>query len=571
MESNQLNKVEEIKRTSRGLRGTLAEELGGDAPRLSSSAETLIKFHGMYEQRDRDRRPPEQRHLGPKPFTLMIRGRIPGGRLSAEQWLAWDDVAERFSTEGLRITTRQSLQLHGVLRGDAKSVVKKISEVLSTTTGACGDVVRNVVQAVNPTGSHKLNQLDAVAEQISRHFEARSRAYIEIFLDDVAQSAAEAVESPTDPIYGQVYLPRKFKLAITAAGNNSVDALTQDLTFAATYNPTADIDGWFVYAGGGMGMTHGKAETFPRLADYLGWIPATALIPVAEAIVTAQRDFGDRSDRSHARLKYTIEDRGLTWFKTEVENRAKIGFEQRDPPVWQVPHYLGWIQREDGRLALGYHVLSGRLRGRLKTAIRELVRIYHLEVQLTAEQDLILIGIPVAARDEINNFLVSQGLDPNSPAPVHDRALTCVALPMCSKAFAEAERIGEEIFGKLQASLARHGLGGRAPTVRITGCPNGCARPYAAEIGIVGQLPQRYAIYVGGSVDGTRLGFRLFDKVHYAEIVEVIDHLFELWAHYGTMRERFGDFVSRFSREQLGAVWSPVQTQVTTPALEAQL
>lgn len=567
METTELSKAETIKRESRGLRGTLADELVSDTPRLSTNAETLIKFHGMYEQRDRDRRPPDQRHLGPKPFTLMIRGRIPGGRLNAAQWLAWDDVAERYSTEGLRITTRQSLQLHGVLRGDAKSVVKKISEVLSTTTGACGDVVRNVAQAANPTGSPRLNQLDSIADQISKHFEARSRAYVEIFLDDTPLPRQDGETTESDTVYGQVYLPRKFKLAVTAAGDNSVDALTQDLTFAATYDDAEKIDGWFVYAGGGMGMTHGNTATFPRLADLLGWIPHKAIIAVAEAIVTTQRDYGDRKERSHARLKYTIETLGLSWFRAEVERRAGIGFEQRTPPAWQVPNYLGWIQRHDGSLALGYHVLSGRLRGKLKAAIRYLVKHYQLDVQLTAEQDLILLGIPAAAQKEIEEFLSAKGLDPASPSPLHDRALTCVALPMCSKAFAEAERIGEDLFSELEESLKKHQLQARAPTVRITGCPNGCARPYAAELGIVGQSPQRYALYAGGHADGTRLGFRLFEKVPYAEIANLVDQLFARWAENSHPSESFGDFAQRYPREQLLNLWTQAIPAVVPSAV----
>lgn len=551
MQTEEPSKVETIKRESRGLRGTLAEELASDAPRLSPTGETLIKFHGMYEQKDRDRRPPEERHLGPKPFTLMVRGRIPGGRLSPVQWLAWDEVSERYSSDGLRITTRQSLQLHGVLKSNAKAVVRAIATALSSTTGACGDVVRNVAQAVNPSGSPRLAQLDPFVDLLSRHFEARSRAYAEIFLDGAPQHETPAAEGDDEPLYGRVYLPRKFKVAVTEAGDNSVDVLTQDLAFAATFDGEGRIDGWHVYVGGGMGMTHGDAATYPRLADTLGWIPQAAILAVAEAVVTAQRDFGDRAERSHARLKYTIEDRGLDWFRSEVERRAGVRFTPRAQPAWRVPSHLGWIERHDGTLALGYHVLSGRLRGPLKAAIRELVARYRLDVQLTAEQDLILLGIAPSARTEINAFLAERGLDPASPSPLHDRALTCVALPMCSKALAEAERIGAALFGQLEASLAGHGLSARAPTVRITGCPNGCARPYAAELGLVGQMPQRYALYVGGSPSGTRLGFRLLEKVPYADIPGTVDRLFGLWASEGAAGELFGDFVQRVSRERL--------------------
>ena len=565
-------KAETLKVESRGLRGSLAEEFALPAGKLSGAAETLVKFHGMYQQKDRDRRRPEERHLGPKPFTLMVRGRIPGGRLSAAQWLAWDSVATEYSTEGLRITTRQSLQLHGVLKGNVKPALQAIAAALSTTTGACGDVVRNVMQPPNPRGAARLASLDSVSELLSQHFEVRTRAYAEIFLDGAVQTEPPVEE---EPIYGRGYLPRKFKIAVTEAGNNSVDLFTQDLAFAATFDEGgATITGFHVYAGGGMGRTNGDEATFPRLADALGWIPAPALLRVAEAVVTTQRDFGDRLERSQARLKYTIERHGVAWFRAAVESRASVLFTDRLEPEWQTPTHLGWMHRHDGTLALGAHVLSGRLRdsseSALKSAIAELVARYDLEVQLTPEQDIILLGIPAAARGEVERHLALRRVNLSSPTRLYDRALTCVALPMCSKALAEAERIGPELFGAIAAILEAKGLGDRAPTVRVTGCPNGCARPYAAELGLVGQLPGHYALYVGGHVEETRLAFHLADKVPLAKVPGVVERLFILWGHGGDNRERFGDFVQRVPRALLlGAVTDGLAAQTRAEALTA--
>jgi sulfite reductase beta subunit-like hemoprotein len=546
-------KIERLKEDSQGLRGSLREEIVSETPKFSIDGEHLLKFHGIYQQKDRDRRKPGEVSEGPKPFTLMVRGRIPGGRLNWKQWLAWDQIADRYSTHGLRLTTRQSLQLHGVLKKNLKSAVQDIHQALSSTTGACGDVVRNVTQAVNPWGDPKLDQLNAVADLISKHFEVESNAYFEIFLDGQA-----IVEEKIDRIYGTAYLPRKFKIGITAVGNNSIDIYTQDLGLAATYDDHGQLDGYFVFVGGGMGMSHSDAETHPRLADNLGWIPAVALIPVTEGVVTTQRDFGNRENRTFARLKYLLDKKGVEWFRTEVEQRSGFHFEAKTLPAWKTPPYLGWSQHRDGSLSLGFHTLSGRLvdtdKRKLKTTLRELIQQYELDVQVTADQDLVLLGIPPVAKRAIEAFLDSRGLSPDSPRKLYDRALTCVALPTCVKALAEGERAGPEIFGWLQESLDRYDLNDRAPVIRITGCPNGCARPFTAEIGLVGQLPGHYAVFVGGDAEGLRLAHKIRDKVKVDTLPEVFDKLTQVWASEGLAKERFGDFAVRIGFEKLGAL-----------------
>jgi len=552
MSTQEKTKIEIQKEDSRGLRGTLYEEINSDTPRFTGQAENLLKFHGMYQYKDRDKKKPGEESLGPKPFTMMIRGRIAGGRLTWKQWLAWDTIADRYASSGLRITTRQSLQLHGILKHNVKTTVQEIHEALSSTTGACGDVVRNVTEAVNPWGDKRLLQLNQPSDLLSKHFEASSNAYFEIFLD-----GEPLVEEKPDSIYGTSYLPRKFKIGLTVAGNNSVDIYTQDLGLVATFDAEDALDGYFVLVGGGMGMSHSDKDTHPRLADNLGWIPASGLIAVAEGVITTQRDYGNRENRTFARLKYLLDTRGVDWFKSEVALRSGVNFEDRTLPAWKTPHHLGWIEAHDGTLALGFHTLSGRLVDGdrpLKSAIRYIIERFQLNVQLTAEQDLILLGIKPEDRRSIETYLDTQGLNPLSPRKLYDRAMTCVALPTCVKALAEAERAGPSIFAQLQDSLDKYELNDKAPVVRITGCPNGCARPFSAEIGLVGQMPGQYALYVGGEPEGQRLAVKVKDKVKTDELPIVFDKLIGLWKQEGSTEEYLGDFVKRFGFERLGAL-----------------
>jgi sulfite reductase beta subunit-like hemoprotein len=547
--TQQLSPIESLKEGSKGLRGNLKEELAGSEFAFSSDSAHLIKFHGMYQQKHRDK--PIEGET-PKSPVLMVRGKIPGGRLSAKQWLAWDDLADRFGDGTLRITTRQGIELHGVLKSDAQSTLQSLRDALQTTKGACGDVVRNVIQAPNPWGRADLAQLDAIADELTEAFHAKSDGYADIFLD------GESVEEKPESIYGPTYLPRKFKIALTAVGNNSVDIYTHDLGFAATQNAKGLIDGFFVFAGGGMGMTHHQPETFPRLANNLGWIPSTSLIAVAKAVVGVHRDFGDRSNRRRARLKYIVHDRGLDWLKAEVEARAELHFEDRILPAWNTPSYLGWIERKDGSYALGMHTLSGRIANvpgkELKRSIRTLLQAFQLDLQLTPEQDLILLGIAPQDRKSIDTFFRDLGLSLASPSPLHDRALACVALPYCSVAITEAERIAPRLLKETEELLRKYRLLDRAPVLRITGCPNGCSRPYAAELALVGQAVNAYALFVGGDAEGTRLTTLIEEKIPLAEIPTKLDRLFRFWAEAAAPGERFGDFAARLPTKILTRV-----------------
>jgi len=534
--------VEALKRESRHLRGTLAEELASEAEGFSTDAQTLLKFHGLYQQKHRDKTPE-----APKPPVLMVRGRIPGGRLEAWQYLAWDRIADSYGDGTLRITVRQSLELHGIVKGDAKATLQGLHAALQTTQGACGDVVRNVTQAPNPWGRADLAQLDALALQLSNHFRARAHAYAEVWLDGekVAEPAAEA-----EPVLGDTYLPRKFKIAVTLAGENAVDVYTNDLAFVATLKEGA-IDGYFVLAGGGLGMTHNDPTTFPRLGDLLGWIPAERALTVAEAVVGVHRDHGNRNDRRRARLKYVVAQRGLAWLRSEVETRASVVFLDRELPRWQTSSTLGWLLRTDGIWALGLHTLSGRVAGPLKATLRELVERFQLAVQFTPDQDAILIGIPDAAKGEVDALFKARGLDIASPAPLFDRALACVALPYCGLAITEAERALPELLDLIQSRLEVHGLAHRAPVFRVAGCANGCSRPYAAEFALVGQTPGKYALYLGGSAEGTRLAQEVVQKVSVEALDGLLDTLFALWKAEGESTETLGDFTHRLGPETL--------------------
>lgn len=536
--------AEALKRDSRHLRGSLEAELASSEPGFSADAQQLLKPHGFYQQKDRDRRGDPA-----NPPVLMARGRIPGGRLSAQQYLAWNRVAERFGDGSLRLTTRQCIELHALPKGDAKAAIQALHKALISTKGACGDVVRNVTQAPNPWNRADLAQLDAVAEEMALHFEARSNAYAEIWLDGERVDP----ERESEPLLGEAYLPRKFKIGITAVGENLIDLYTNDLGFAATFTTQDQLDGAFIFAGGGMGMSHNDPTTFPRLADLLGWVPVDQLRPVAEAVVAVQRDHGNRADRKRARLKYLIATKGLTWFITEVEQQWGRHFERRELPAWKTSPVLGWIRRDDGSWALGFHVESGRITDRpghpLRSALWDIVQGFGLPVQITPDQDLILLDILEDDRQDIEDILTARGIDPASPSRLHDRALACPALPFCGLAIAEAERVLPEVLEKLQVALDRHGLSARAPVFRMTGCANGCARPYSAELALAGQAPGRYALYAGGSEEGHRLAFEIAQKVALADLPSLFDRLFAAWKAEGS--PAFGDFAARAGADSL--------------------
>jgi sulfite reductase beta subunit-like hemoprotein len=552
MSEETLSKNEQVKQDSRGLRGTVAQELLNPSSSFEKDTTLVLKFHGMYQQDNRDARVKSEDGPTAKTHSLMIRGRIPGGRLTAEQYLVWDELGSRFGNGSMRLTTRQSIQLHGILKKDIKLTIQKIHEALLSTTGACGDIVRNVTQAVNFHEDPQLEQLDAVAQLLSDHFRARSRSYAEVWLDE-----EQVIGAPDhEPIYGDRYLPRKFKIAVTAAGNNSVDLYTNDMAFAATYKD-GQIDGYFVFAGGGLGRTHRNPKTFARLADNLGWIPASKLVAVAEAVVTIHRDFGDRKDRKHARLKYVIADRGIDWMRAEVQNRSGAKLEKRTLPEWKTPDYLGWHRGPGGKFTLGLHILAGRIHDTpahpLKTVLRNVIRDFRLSTQITPDQDLILLGIAEKDKPEIERIFREKNIPLEPGRALYARALACPALPTCGLAIAESERYLPSMLNIIQEALEKHEMEHLAPVVRMTGCPNGCARPYSAELGFAGRSMNIYGVYLGGNPEGTRITREITDNLHTDQLPVFLDRLFSHWKK-AAPQERLGDFASKLPLEELQAL-----------------
>jgi len=540
--------LEEIKIQSHGLRGGIAATLDDPTQKgFSQDDQQLIKFHGFYQQRNRDKNIPN----GEKNISFMVRGRIPGGRLTAKQYLKWDELADTFGVGSLRITTRQTLQIHGVVKDNLRSLFQGIHSVNQTTAAACGDVVRNVTQPANPRGLAELELLNEPVNLLSNYFQYKTSAWTEIWIDGTKVDLPGEEE---EPFYSSAYLPRKFKIAITVTGDNSVDLYTNDMGLAAEISNGA-IQGYFVFAGGGMGMTHGKAETFPRLADLIGYIPADKIVAVAEAMISVHRDYSDRTNRKHARLKYVIAERGVEWFRNEVEKRQGFNFVQKQIPPWNTPRHLGWQPHTNGSWSLGIHLICGRItdnaHGRIKTALREIVQTYNPSVQVTTDLNLILQDIPATAKSAIEKILTSSGYEWKSPSPLFDRSIACVSLPSCPLALTEAEPVFLSILQKVEVLLEKYALQNRPLILRMTGCPNGCARPYVAELALIGQAANKFTIFAGGTASGDHLAQLLAQNIPLDAITDVFEKLFFIWQNEGKTEELLGDFIQRIGFETL--------------------
>ena len=544
-----VSRNERIKEASDYLRGTLADGLRDDITgAIAEDDQQLVKFHGMYLQDDRDLRAERTRKKMEKAFAFMLRVRISGGVLTPEQWLALDRVARDYGNGTLRLTTRQTVQLHGVIKSNLKTTLKAIDTALLNTIAACGDVNRNVMCNPNPYQSRAHAAAIELARAISNHLTPRTGAYREIWLD--GERIAGAAEENTEPIYGKTYLPRKFKTVVAVPPSNDVDVFAHDLGFIAIVNDAGDIEGWNVTAGGGMGMTHGEPDTYPRTADVLGFCRTKDAVAVAEAVVTVQRDWGDRANRKHARLKYTIEDRGLEAFLAEVEKRAGVTFDPaRSFQFTSTGDCYGWTEGEGGRAHLTLFVQNGRVRdagpgAQQLSAMRRIAELGIGDIRITPNQNLIIANVPRERRDEVSLIASENGfLAPESG--LRRNSMACVALPTCGLALAESERYLPELLDALEGRLKAHGLATDDIVIRMTGCPNGCARPYLAEIGLVGKGPGRYNVYLGAAFDGSRLSKLYAEDLNHAAIVSALDAIF---AAYSTQRhpdERFGEFTIR--------------------------
>jgi len=547
--TDEVSRNERIKEASDYLRGTLAEGLRDEITgAIVEDDQQLVKFHGMYLQDDRDLRAERGRKKMEKAFAFMLRVRISGGVLTPAQWLALDRVARDYGNGTMRLTTRQTVQLHGVIKSNLKTTLKAIDRALLNTIAACGDVNRNVMCNPNPyqSGAHAA-ALD-LARAISDHLEPHTGAYREIWLD--GERLAGGDEEGVEPIYGKTYLPRKFKIAVAVPPSNDVDVFANDLGFIAIADDAGQVEGWNVAAGGGMGMTHGEPDTYPRTADVLGFCQTRDAVAVAEAVVTVQRDWGNRANRKHARLKYTIEDRGLDAFRAEVERRAGIKFAPARPYGFtSMGDRYGWSDGDDGRAHLTVFVENGRVRdagpgAQQLSALRRIAELGVGDIRLTPNQNIIVANIPAELRDEVAHIAAENGLlTPNSG--LRRNSMACVALPTCGLALAESERYLPELIGALDERLAAHGLSTDDIVIRMTGCPNGCARPYLAEIGLIGKGPGRYNLYLGAAFDGTRLSKLYAEDLDHAGIVATLDPVFAAYAKERRPDERFGEFTIR--------------------------
>jgi sulfite reductase (NADPH) hemoprotein beta-component len=542
--------IESVKAQSRGLRGTLIESLN-DAPTgsLRDHDQHLLKLHGSYQQDDRDVRE-ERRVQKLEPlWRFMVRVRLPAGICTSAQWLSLDALATGLGNSSLRLTTRQTFQFHGIIKHELKPAMQRINATLLDTIATCGDVNRNVMASSNPIESPAHAEVADYARRLSEHFLPHTRAYHEIWLDGEKLSGTPEIE----PIYGATYLPRKFKAAIALPPCNDVDIYTQDLGFIAIIEE-GRLTGFNLTVGGGMGATHGDAATHPRLADVAGFLPADALLPVAEAVLTTQRDFGDRANRKHARLKYTIEERGLAWFIGEVETRSGIRLSPARPFRFDGNgDRFGWRQALDQSWHRTLRIRAGRIADRpeagLLAGLREIAKIHRGDFRLTPNQNVTIAGVESADRPKIDALIERFGLDiAERGTPVARDALACVALPTCGLAMAEAERYLPQLLAHVDAALLRHGLGAEPLILRITGCPNGCARPYVAEVALIGKALGRYNLHLGGDGRGSRLNVLYRENIDEATFLQEFAALIGAWAAGRDSGERFGDFLWRTGR-----------------------
>ena len=543
------SKVEGIKEASDFLRGTILEGLADTSTGAIANDDTqLTKFHGIYQQDDRDLRVQRRKEKREKAFSFMIRVRVPAGVCTPQQWLEMDRLANQYANGTLKLTTRQAFQFHGVLKGVLKNTIKEINEALLDTIAACGDVNRNVMCNTNPYQSAVHGEVFELARKISAHLTPNTKAYHEIWLDD---ELVEGGQEDEEPIYGKTYLPRKFKTVIAVPPSNDVDVFAHCLGFIAIVDAENHLVGYNVSVGGGMGMAHGKKETFPRLADVMGFCTPEQAVDVAEKVVTVQRDYGDRSERRHARLKYTIEDRGIDWFRNEVEKRLGYSLEPARSFKFEYSgDRYGWIKGTDDKWHLTLFIENGRVRDTkdylMQTGLREIAKIHEGDFRLTPNQNLSIVGISEQTKPQIEKLLETYGLDRgNRQTGLRLNAMACVALPTCGLALAESERYLPTLIDRLDTIIEESGLRDDAILIRMTGCPNGCARPYLGEIGLVGKAPGKYNLYLGAGFDGNRLNKLYKQSITEEEILEALTPIIKHYATERTEDERFGDFVIR--------------------------
>ncbi|MFM7383972.1 MAG: sulfite reductase, ferredoxin dependent [Microcystaceae cyanobacterium] len=578
-----LSKVEGIKQRSNYLREPVATEILQDTTHFSNDGVQILKFHGSYQQDNRDNRVKGQE----KDYQFMLRTRNPGGFIPPQLYLAIDDLSNQYGNQTLRVTTRQGLQIHGILKKNLKTAIATIVKNMGSTLGACGDINRNVMAPPapfknQPAYGYAWEYADNIADLLA----PQSGAYYEIWLDgEKAISAEEAPEvkaarqrdlngsntgDTLEPIYGTQFMPRKFKCSVTVPGDNSIDLLTQDISLVVITNDRDELEGFNIYAGGGLGRTHNKEETFPRAADLIGYVDKADVYDLVKAIVATQRDYGDRHERRHARMKYLLADWGVEKFRQQVETYLgkKLG-DFKPLPAWQYQDYLGWHDQGDGQLFLGISVENGRIKNQgkfqLKKALRQIIEQYQLPLRLTANHNILLYEIAPQDQAAITQLLENHGVvvNPDQVDALTRYAMACPALPTCGLAIAESERILPKVNARLNKLLKKVGLDKEAIVIRMTGCPNGCARPYMAEIGFVGILPDTYQVWLGGTPHQTQLARPYTDKLPLDQLETFFEPLLVYFREERQPPESFGEFCDRVGFDNLRAFAANYQSNNT--------
>ncbi|MDJ0797984.1 MAG: sulfite reductase, ferredoxin dependent [Calothrix sp. MO_167.B12] len=563
--SQKPSKLEGIKERSNFLREPVATELLQDTTHFSEEAIQILKFHGSYQQDNRDNRVKGQE----KDYQMMLRTRSPGGFIPPQLYLTLDKLSDEYGNHTLRATTRQGFQLHGILKKNLKSTIAAIVQSMGSTLGACGDLNRNVMAPPAPFKNKAEYQYAwEYANHIADLLTPQTGAYYEIWLD--GEKAISGEESPEvkaarqvngtgtifhdgeEPIYGTHYMPRKFKISVTVPGDNSIDLYTQDLSLVVITDSQGELTGFNIYAGGGLGRTHNKEETFARMADAIGYVAKADVYNLVKAIVATQRDYGDRTNRRHARLKYLINDWGVERFRSMVEKYFGKPIEPSQPlPEFKYQDFLGWHKQGDGKLFLGISIDNGRVKDegsfQLKTALREIVQQFNLPIRLTASQNVLLYEIPPEQKPAIQEILDRCGIitNPKEIESLTRYAMACPALPTCGLAITESERAIPGIIERIRALLNKLGLKREHFVIRMTGCPNGCARPYMAELGFVGSAPESYQVWLGGSPNQTRLAQPYTDRLHHNDLEKFLEPIFVFFKKSREKGESFGDFCAR--------------------------
>ncbi|WP_039067157.1 NADPH-dependent assimilatory sulfite reductase hemoprotein subunit [Staphylococcus shinii] len=546
--SDKLDEMERIKTDSDYLRGSIVEGLADRVTGAIAEEDTkLLKFHGSYMQDDRDIRDERRKQKLEPAYSFMIRVRAPGGASTADQWIAMDDIANTYANNTIKLTTRQAFQFHGILKHNLKQTMKDINQSLLDTLAACGDVNRNVMCNPNPYQSDVHSEVNQIANDISRHLSPKTQAYHEIWLD--GEKVLDTSDEEPEPIYGKTYLPRKFKIGIAVPPSNDIDVYSQDIGLIAILE-NDELVGFNITVGGGMGMKHGDTATYPQVGRLIGYFPKEEVVDVCEKILTVQRDYGNREVRTNARFKYTVDRLGVDWIKNEINNRLGWKLEESRPYHFDDNgDRYGWTEGS-GQWHYTLFVQNGRVKDteeyKLKTALRNIAEIHTGDFRLTPNQNLVIANVSADKKTEIEKIIAEYGItDGENYTGLRRNSMACVAFPTCGLAMAESERYLPSLISKIENLLDEAGLNEEEITIRMTGCPNGCARPALAEIAFIGKGPGKYNMYLGGGFTGDRLNKIYKENIGEAEILENLKPILIQYAKERTEGEHFGDFVVR--------------------------